>query len=226
MNNRFFNYLGVLVLASLLILSSCKSMNKTQRGGVVGATTGAAVGAVIGRAAGNTAMGVIIGATVGGTAGILIGRKMDQQAREIENSVPGVKTERVGEGLVVEFNDKILFAFDESKLTEKAKSSLDQLVPILKKYSDTNIEVQGHTDNVGTDKYNMKLSQRRAQAVYSYINSKGIPSSRLKNVAFGEQAPIYTNETEDGRSGNRRVDFAIYANDKMKTDARKDASSN
>lgn len=223
MKRQFGFYLSAGLIAFVLMFSSCKNTNKATRGAVIGGTTGAAVGAVIGRAAGNTAMGAIIGATVGGTAGILIGRKMDQQEKEIRDNVPGVKTERVGEGLVVEFSDKILFAFDKSDLTASARGSLDKLVPILKKYDDTNIQVQGHTDNVGTDNYNMKLSKRRADAVASYLQSKGVASARLKREGYGESAPIYTNETEDGRSGNRRVDLAIYANDEMKAEAIREA---
>src|SRR5205085_5104680 len=153
-----------IVLASMVI-AGCKSMNKTQKGAVIGTAGGAAVGAVIGKAAGNTAMGAIIGATVGGVTGAVIGKKMDQQAKEIKKDVPGAKVERVGEGIVVEFNEKILFGFDRSDLNSSATRSLDNLATILQKYPDTDIEVQGHTDNVGTETYNQGLSEKRAAAV-------------------------------------------------------------
>src|SRR6187549_2046658 len=100
-----------------LIATGCKSMNKTQKGAVIGTAGGAAAGAVIGKAAGNTALGAIIGAAVGGVTGAVIGRKMDKQASEIKNEVPGATVERVGEGIVVEFKEKILFGFDQSDLS-------------------------------------------------------------------------------------------------------------
>lgn len=209
--------------AVAISLSGCKSMNKTQKGAVIGTAGGAAVGAVIGKAAGNTAMGAIIGAAVGGVTGAVIGKKMDKQAKEIKNDVPGAKVERVGEGIVVEFNEKILFGFDRSDLNSSATQNLDKLATILQKYPDTDIEVQGHTDNVGTENYNEALSERRADAVTSYLRSKGITSKRLIPKGYGETAPKYANTTEDGRSLNRRVDFLITANDKMKADAKREA---
>ena len=209
--------------AAAVILTGCKSMNKTQKGAVIGTAGGAAVGAVVGKAAGNTALGAIIGAAVGGTTGAIIGKKMDKQAKEIKNDVPGAKVDRVGEGIVVEFNEKILFGFDRSDLSATSTKNLDKLASILQRYPDTNIEVQGHTDNVGTANYNEALSERRADAVTSYLRSKGISGSRLIPKGYGESAPKYANTSEEGRSMNRRVDFLITANDKMKADAKREA---
>lgn len=214
---------GVTALA--IVMSSCKSMNKTQKGAAIGAGGGAAIGAVIGKATGNTALGAILGATVGGVTGAVIGRKMDKQAEEIKNEVPGAKVERVEEGIVVEFNNKILFGFDKADLGENAKGSLDELVTILNKYPDTNIEVQGHTDDTGTDTYNQGLSERRAAAVAAYLRSHNINSSRITTKGFGESAPKYDNATADGQSMNRRVDFLITANEKMKAEAKKEAGN-
>lgn len=212
---------GVFALA--IAMSSCKSWNKTQKGAAIGAGGGAAVGAVIGKATGNTALGAIIGATVGGVTGAVIGKKMDKQAEEIKNEVPGAKVERVEEGIVVEFNNQILFGFDKSDLGESAKGNLNELVTILNKYPDTNIEIQGHTDDTGTDSYNQGLSERRAGSVAAYLRSRGIASSRVTTKGFGESAPKYDNATENGRSQNRRVDFLITANEKMKADAKREA---
>ena len=183
-------------------------MNKTQKGAAVGAAGGAAVGAVIGKAAGNTALGAIIGATVGGVTGAVIGKKMDKQAEEIENEVPGAKVERVGEGIVVEFSNAVLFGFDQSALSSNAQSTLDDLITILNKYPDTDLEIQGHTDNTGTENYNKGLSERRAQAVADYLTNHNISSKRVKTVGFGETAPKYTNDTESGRSENRQSEFS------------------
>ena len=209
--------------AAAMILSGCNSMNKTQKGAVIGAGAGGAMGAVIGRAAGNTALGAIIGATVGGVAGAVIGKKMDEQAKEIEKGVPGAKVERIGEGIVVEFSEKILFGFDKSNLNNSAENNLNKLSNILKKYPDTDIEIQGHTDNVGTDDYNESLSRRRASSVQSYLVSRGIASGRMKIVGYGESAPKYSNDSESARAQNRRVEFLITANEKMKADAKRQA---
>jgi len=213
----------VALVAGSMVFGGCKNMNKTTKGAIIGTAGGAAAGAVIGKAAGNTAMGAIIGATVGGVTGAVIGRKMDKQAKEIENKVPGAKVERVGEGIVVEFAEKVLFGFDRSDLNASAEDNLDKLVNVLKEYPDTNIEIQGHTDSKGTDSYNESLSNKRASAVASYLRNRGVSSARISTKGFGESAPIASNDTDAGRSQNRRVDFLITANEKMKADAKKEA---
>lgn len=221
---KYNKFLVILMIVSL-VGSNCKNMNKTQKGAAIGAGGGAVIGGVIGKATGNTALGAIIGATVGGVTGAVIGHKMDKQAEEIKNEVPGAKVERVGEGIVVEFNNKILFGFDRADLGDQSKGSLNELITILNKYPDTNIEVQGHTDNAGTDDYNQGLSERRAAAVAAYLRNNNIKSSRITTKGFGESAPKYSNDTEDGRSQNRRVEFLITANEKMKEDAKKEAGN-
>ena len=213
----------IMILGAVLLLSGCASWNKSQKGAVVGTAAGGAAGAVIGRASGNTALGAIIGAAVGGGAGAIIGNQMDKQAEEIAKTVPDAKVERVGEGIVVEFSSNILFGFDQSSLSSDAKTNLDKLVVVLNNYSDTNIEVQGHTDSKGSVAYNQSLSERRSNAVSDYLASKGIARIRLTTVGFGEKLPKYENETEAGRAQNRRVEFLITANEKMKADAAKAA---
>ena len=220
---RTANKLVLGFTAIVFLMAGCKSMNKTQKGAAVGTAGGAAVGAVIGKAAGNTAMGAIIGATVGGVTGAVIGRKMDKQAEEIKNEVPGVKVERVGEGIVVEFSSEILFGFDRSDLTADAKTKLNDLAQVLTKYPDTDIEIQGHTDSKGTDAYNQGLSERRAGSVSQYLRTLNVASNRITTVGFGESVPEYTNDTDEGRAQNRRVEFLITANEKMIEDARKES---
>src|SRR5215217_2616963 len=110
----FRQFALVAAFAGMLTATGCKSLNRTQKGAAIGTVGGGAIGAVVGRALGNTAMGAIVGATVGGVTGAVIGRKMDKQAEEIKKEVPGAKVERVGEGIVVEFTEKILFAYDKS----------------------------------------------------------------------------------------------------------------
>jgi outer membrane protein OmpA-like peptidoglycan-associated protein len=222
---RYTKTISLSILSLALFTASCKNMNKSQKGAAIGVGGGAAVGAVIGKATGNTALGAIIGATVGGVTGAVIGRQMDKQAEEIKNEVPGAKVERVGEGIVVEFNNKILFGFDKSDLGADAKSSLNELIAVLNKYPDTDIEIQGHTDNSGTDDYNQGLSVRRANAVADYIRSNDIKRKRVTIKGFGESAPKYSNDSEDGRANNRRVDFLITANEKMVKEAKKESGN-
>ena len=216
---------SIIVLSAALIFSGCASWNKTQKGAVVGTATGGAMGAVIGKASGNTALGAIIGAAVGGAAGAVIGNSMDKQAEEIKKTVPDAKVERVGEGIIVEFNSNVLFGFDKTLLTYDSKESLDKLIAVLNEYNETNIELQGHTDSKGSESYNQNLSEERASTVSGYLVAKGITSNRLTIKGFGETAPKYDNATEDGRAQNRRAEFLITANEKMKADAKKTASN-
>lgn len=218
--------INLIVLLSLVLsFSGCATWNKTQKGAVVGTATGGTMGAIIGRAAGNTGLGAIIGATVGGTAGAVIGNKMDKQAEEIKKTVPDANVERVGEGIVVEFNSNVLFGFDKSGLSSDAKQNLDKLVLVLNSYADTDIELQGHTDSKGSTSYNQDLSVNRAYAVSEYLTGSGISRSRINTKGFGETVPKYENETADGRTKNRRVEFLITANEKMKADAEREAAN-
>lgn len=224
MKGKKLLWISATVLA--LYATGCNTLNRTQKGAAIGTAGGGAIGAVIGRAAGNTALGAIIGATVGGVSGAIIGKKMDKQAEEIKREVAGVKVERVGEGIVLEFNSKILFGFDRADLSASAKKNLDDLAKVLNKYPDTDMEIQGHTDNKGQNTYNNMLSQKRAAEVAAYLKSKGVTAGRINTQGFGESAPKYSNNTETGRTENRRVEFLISANEKMKEDARKEAEKN
>jgi outer membrane protein OmpA-like peptidoglycan-associated protein len=211
----------LVALSAAFIFTGCSTWNKTQKGAVVGTAAGGATGAVIGRASGNTALGAIIGAAVGGAGGAIIGRQMDKQAEEIQKTVPDAKVERVGEGIVVEFSSNVLFGFDKSNLSSDAKSNLNKLVTVLNSYPDTDIEVQGHTDDTGTESYNKRLSKQRASAVSSYLSGEGISRSRMSIIGFGETSPKYSNSSESGQAQNRRVEFLITANEKMKAEAQK-----
>ena len=214
---------ALILLASAFLQQGC-ALTRTQKGAAVGTAAGGTIGAIVGRVSGNTALGAIIGATVGGVTGAIIGKQMDKQAEEIRNRVPNAKVERVGEGIIVEFNDKILFGFDKSDLSSGSKKNLDNLAVVLAKYPDTNIEIQGHTDNSGSDEYNAALSQRRAASVSNYMQSKGLLSQRISIKGYGEAAPKYTNDTESNKAQNRRVEFLISANEKMKADAKNEST--
>ena len=211
-----------ILLSSGIILGGCKSLSKSQKGVMIGAGAGGAVGAGVGKAAGNTALGAIIGATVGGVAGGIIGKKMDKQAEEI-SEIPGAEVKRVGEGINVTFESGVLFGFDKSQVSIAAEKQLTELAQILNKYPDTYLLVEGHTDAAGTDEYNMGLSQRRAEAVANVLKQKNISGSRIKTKWYGETQPKYSNDTEEDKAKNRRVELAIYANEKLIEEAKKEA---
>jgi outer membrane protein OmpA-like peptidoglycan-associated protein len=213
--------LTTLIVAMCLFLGACKNMNKAQKGTYVGAGAGAAAGAAIGKAAGNTAMGAILGAAVGGAAGYGIGRYMDKQAEELEKDLEGAEIERVGEGIKITFRDGIQFALNSAELSETSKTNLGNLAETLEKYDDTNILIEGHTDITGTREYNMVLSEKRAEAVAEYLRGLGVAGKRLTKAGYGPDQPVADNDSEYGRQQNRRVEVAIFANDRLKKKAEK-----
>ena len=215
----------MVLLSAIFIFGGCATWNKTQKGAAVGTAAGGATGAIIGRASGNTALGAIIGAAVGGASGAVIGRQMDKQAEEIKSKVPDAKVERVGEGIVVEFSSNVLFGFDEADLSAEAKANLNKLVTVLNTYPETDIEIQGHTDSKGSESYNQKLSKKRADKVSDYLANQGIANNRLNIQGFGETMPKYSNDDNEGRMRNRRVEFLITANETMKVHAEKVSSN-
>jgi len=195
-------------------------LNSTQKGGAIGAGAGGSIGGVIGNQSGNTAVGAIIGATVGGAAGALIGRQMDKQAEELEEDLEGAEVTRVGEGIKVTFDSGLLFDFDSYALRGNTKDDLREMTETLKKYENTNILIEGHTDSQGSEDYNQELSEERAESVSKYLIDLGINPGRINTVGYGEEQPIAENDTESGRQENRRVEVAIYANEEMKEAAR------
>lgn len=207
---------SILVVLLMVALSSCKTWNKAEKGGAIGAAAGAGAGAIIGNQAGNTIVGAIIGAAVGGTTGALIGNYMDKQAQEIKNDLAGAQVERVGEGIKITFDSGLLFSINSSSLNDASKNNLQKLSGVLNKYNDTNILIEGHTDNTGTTEYNKKLSVNRADEVGGYLKSNGVTGSRITTTGYGESQPLMNNESESGRSANRRVEVAIFANKKLK----------
>jgi len=211
-------------IAALMIASTsgCSSMNKTEKGAVIGAAGGAAVGGVIGHATGSTAKGAILGAVVGGAAGAIIGHQMDKQAEEIKQNVPGATVERVGEGIAVTFASGLLFDFDSDVLRSDARHNLDALAGSLKEYDNSDLLIVGHTDNVGSDTYNLGLSQRRAESAARYLASRGV--TRYDTRGRGENEPIASNDSEAGRQQNRRVEIAIYASEEARERAKQQAA--
>lgn len=216
--NTFSRY-GLQALSLLLILtlpmSGCKTSKRTAQGAVIGAAAGGAIGGVIGSKNDKTAKGIIIGAIIGGATGAVIGHYMDQQAKEMQKELENAQVERVGEGILVTFDSGIMFDVNSSALRPATRANLDDLAQIINKYQDTNLLVQGHTDNTGSDEYNQTLSEKRAKAVSDYLKGKAVQGGRLTTVGYGEAQPIADNNTTAGRQQNRRVEIAIYANDEL-----------
>ena len=218
--------ISIVAMATIMIIgsmfTSCeavKNTNNTQKGAGIGAVAGAVLGGVLGNnlgKGGKGAMGAVLGGVIGGVAGGVIGNKMDKQAREIDAALPGAEVVRVGEGIKLVLNENaVRFDTNKSSLTASAKANLDKLVPVFAEYPDTNITIYGYTDSTGAAAYNLKLSGERAASVRNYLASKGVSSSRFQVTGLGIADPIASNETVDGRSQNRRVEFAITANEKM-----------
>lgn len=214
-------------ISGSLMMTSCESVknaNNQQKGTAIGATAGAVLGGVLGNNLGsgkNSALGAVLGGVVGGVAGNVIGNKMDKQAKEIKETLPGAEVERVGEGIKITMKENVVnFAFDSSNLTVPAKANLDKLVTVLANNPDTDINIYGFTDSKGADSYNLSLSDRRAAAVKNYMASQGIAAHRMNTMGMGEADPIASNDTDAGRAQNRRVEFAITANQNMINDAR------
>lgn len=214
-------------LASTLSLTNCeavKNSNNQQRGTAIGAGSGAIIGGILGNNIGNkknSALGAVLGGVIGGVVGNVIGNKMDKQAKEIKETIPGAEVERVGEGIKITLPESIVnFGFDSANLSTEAKSNLDKLATVLINNPDTDVNVYGYTDSKGTDSYNLSLSERRAMAVKNYLAQQGVPSSRMISSGRGEADPVATNDTDMGRAKNRRVEFAITANEQMIEDAK------
>ena len=213
-----------LILSLVLMGMGCAEWTRTQKGAAIGAGAGGVAGGLIGHATGSTAVGILLGAVIGGAAGAFIGNYMDKQAAEIERDIEGARVERVGEGIKITFASGIMFDVDRAVLKDQYKGEISELAAILNKYEDTNILLEGHTDSTGTEEYNLELSKKRSQSVANYLATQNVNPTRFTIMGYGEGQPIASNETSEGRAQNRRVEVAIYANEKLKKVAREKTS--
>lgn len=231
MNTYSKTIIAVVFSASLFFgCDATRNASNKEKGAVIGTAGGAVIGGVIGNNVGdknNTALGAIIGAVVGGVAGGYIGDRMDRQAEKIEQEIPGAEVTRVGEGINVVFDEASGVYFDTNKynINNASATTLNKLAGIFKEYADTNILVEGHTDNTGPDDYNMTLSKQRAQSVTSFLSGQGISSGRFTTNWYGENQPKYDNSTVEGRAKNRRVELAIVASEELKKEAMEKAKN-
>ncbi len=209
-----------LTFSVILFLGACNT-SRTLRGGAIGAGAGGTIGGLIGSKSDNTAKGAILGAVIGGAAGALVGNYMDKQAEELRRDLEGASVERIGEGIKITFDSGILFGFDSSTLTVSSQENIMALAETLKKYEDTEVLIEGHTDDRGSEVYNQKLSEQRAGSVANLLMRQGVLGTRVVEQGYGELQPVADNATDEGRRLNRRVEVAIFANDKLKRAAKR-----
>lgn len=215
MRNKKTIVLGVVGLLGLSACSTDPSQfpgtdgNRTQEGAIAGAAIGGVLGAITGD--GSRGDDIVRGAVIGGVAGAVAGNIMDRQAAELRNDFGNGDIEVINTGneLIVRMPEAILFATDSASLNPNLRSDLFVLAESLNKYPQSVVTVTGHTDNTGSAAYNQDLSQRRAASVASVLRTGGVAGSRVRTVGAGENSPIATNQTPQGRAQNRRVDITI-----------------
>jgi outer membrane protein OmpA-like peptidoglycan-associated protein len=207
----------IIVAAAAILITGCSTMNKQQKGTVIGAGGGAAVGAIVTK---GSIWGILVGAAIGGAAGNLIGKKMDAQAKELTQAVPTAQVARVGEGINMTFESGLMFKINSSEISDSYKKDLNSAAEVFVKYPETNITIEGHTDDTGSDEVNLALSEKRAKAVAAYLASKGVAESRLTTKWYGESQPKYPNDSEANRQKNRRVELGIVAASEMQEKAK------
>ncbi|NJR78670.1 OmpA family protein [Sphingomonas corticis] len=210
-------WLGAVAGLSLVATAACttdpetgeRRVSKTAIGGIGGALGGYLLGDLVGGRRDRTEK--IIGAGIGGIAGAGIGAYMDKQEREMRARTAGtdVQVVRQGDDLLLNIPSGINFATNSATVEPRFRDTLDRVASVLSEYGQTYIDVYGHTDSTGSDAYNQGLSERRAASVADYLSTRGVQQARIATRGFGETQPIESNETEEGRSANRRVEIKI-----------------
>ncbi len=199
--------------AGLLVLSACsdEQLRNSNPNAGSGAAIGAATGAVIGNLIGGDTEATLIGAAVGAGAGALIGQDLARQKAELEQNFSNRQIDVIntGEELIVRMPQDILFPVDSATVNASLRSDLLVLADSLNRYPNSVVTVVGHTDSTGDASYNQRLSERRASSVVAILQSGGVAAGRLRAIGAGEDRPIATNQTSQGRALNRRVDITI-----------------
>lgn len=250
MKNNGIKKGAVVILAAAMMMSGCTAVKNTwdgmtqtgqgaAAGGTLGAAVGTGVGALIGGGRG-TWIGALVGGALGAGTGALVGNHMDKQKKALEEQLSQMKDQENRNSKDIEdikvqmvkdrndldaiklvLGDAVLFSTGKSNLTQAADATLSRVAYNLKQFPDTDVTVVGYTDNTGSEQFNQTLSEKRAQSVVNYLESQGIPASRLKAVGMGESDPVASNSTVDGRAQNRRVEMFITADKNMIDNAQK-----
>lgn len=202
-------YLIAMTCCSALV--ACETVQDNQRtaiGAAAGAAIGAAAGTLVG---GDDRRNALIGAGIGLLAGAAVGQYLDQQQRELEQSLAGTgaEVERQGDQLLVNLPSEITFAVDSAKVQPQFRPALQEVAATFQKYPQSYVDVIGHTDSTGSTEYNQTLSERRARAVSNFLKKRGVNEARLATFGQGETQPVAENTTEAGRQANRRVELRI-----------------
>jgi outer membrane protein OmpA-like peptidoglycan-associated protein len=213
MNQR----ISILFIALTFMLSACGgTMSNTEKGtatGVgIGAATGALLGQAIGRNTGSTLLGAAAGAVVGGIAGNMIGGYMDKQEREFQQLVAGregTTVQRQQNNLSITMKSDVLFDTGSSLIKPGGYDEIARIAEILNRYPQTRVTIEGHTDSVGSESQNMKLSEERARAVGEALVARRVDPGRVTTLGLGESRPIASNATESGKQSNRRVSLLV-----------------
>jgi len=205
---------GVALVSLALGVGGCETMQENPR-----TTAGAAIGAVAGAVIGHQishGKGAYVGAALGALAGGAIGNYMDRQQRELEQQLARERAARQieiqrmqDESLKLTLDSQVSFDFDSARINPGFADSLDRLAEVIRKYDKTVVHVVGHTDSIGSEEYNQRLSERRARAVGDYLASRGVDPARIHTEGRGEREPRATNATEAGRQLNRRVEIYL-----------------
>jgi outer membrane protein OmpA-like peptidoglycan-associated protein len=219
---------GRVALSLILGLAAASCSTRQKTGAAVGGVGGAVVGAGAGAAAGGNkgaVIGAAVGAAAGATTGALVGRYMDNQEKELRRDVESARVVRAGDKLVVEFNSAILFDTGQATLRPVVKKDLDEFAEVLKRYAETDIIIEGHTDSTGPRELNEKLSLQRSEVVVEYLTARGVNRARLTPRGFAYDRPVASNATDDGRQRNRRVEVHIAPNEDLRERDEKAASA-
>ncbi|BBI71016.2 cell envelope biogenesis protein OmpA [Idiomarina sp. WRN-38] len=207
-------------LAAAILLAGCATSDpyggQTQRsstamGTGIGAAIGAAAGALSGDGSTSRRDRALIGAAVGAAAGAGVGAYMDRQEQQLRDNLQGsrIEIDRRGDDIVLNMPSSVTFGFDSAELTADARSALNEVANVLTQYTDTRVNIAGHTDSTGDASYNQRLSERRAQSVGNYLSQNGVSSMRLNTMGYGANQPVASNATEQGRAQNRRVEITL-----------------
>ena len=188
-----------------------QQQNRTGRGALIGAAIGTAAGLLSGDSATERRQHAMIGAGIGALSGAAVGNYQDRQERALRERTAntGIDVQRQGDNITLNLPDGITFDFNKSTLKPQFYGALNGVASTLAEYNQTMIEVVGHTDSIGTDAVNDRLSKERAESVASYLGAQGVQRARIETLGAGKRYPIASNDTESGRAQNRRVELRV-----------------
>ena len=212
---------SMFVACLALLASSCASYtgqtndpndpNRTRNNALIGAGIGAVAGLLSGNSATERRQHAMVGAGIGGLAGGAIGAYQDRQEAELRRQTAGTGIDVTRDGDVIKLNlpDGVTFDFNKTELKPQFYPALNNVAATLREYNQTMVEVSGHTDNVGSEAVNQRISEQRAQNVAGYLIGQGLQRERFEIVGMGKRYPVASNDTDAGRALNRRVEIRV-----------------